>query len=114
MDLTILVQSVGLAGVALLGLWDITRADEAIRRQRCPRERTDTASSRRCPYCHGAVTEDEADRERVRCAECTMRHHADCWAEHARCSVFGCESEETRQVRGPESESPKDETSSEP
>jgi len=39
----------------------------------------------RCPYCR----EEVAGETRV-CGTCDALHHAECWAEHGGCSVFGC------------------------
>jgi len=40
-----------------------------------------------CPYCLSAITDDE---DRHQCERCGADHHADCWGETGRCSVFGC------------------------
>jgi len=40
-----------------------------------------------CPYCRAPV--DDAD-EIVTCDSCATPHHADCYAENAGCTVFGC------------------------
>jgi len=40
-----------------------------------------------CPYCR---TPFEAGEEIVTCEACATPHHADCYAENAGCTVFGC------------------------
>jgi TM2 domain-containing membrane protein YozV len=40
-----------------------------------------------CPYCRAPF--EEAD-EIVSCQACATPHHADCYAENAGCTVFGC------------------------
>ncbi|MGE0708913.1 MAG: hypothetical protein AB7N76_22720 [Planctomycetota bacterium] len=45
----------------------------------------------RCPYCLAELSGAPA----VRCARCFTPHHAPCFREHGRCTVFGCEGLET-------------------
>jgi TM2 domain-containing membrane protein YozV len=40
-----------------------------------------------CPYCR---TPFEPDDEVITCEACSTPHHADCYAENAGCTVFGC------------------------
>jgi TM2 domain-containing membrane protein YozV len=40
-----------------------------------------------CPYCR---TPFEPDDEVIPCEACSTPHHADCYAENAGCTVFGC------------------------
>ncbi|MGE0709826.1 MAG: RING finger protein [Planctomycetota bacterium] len=46
-----------------------------------------------CAFCHDRLTRADA----VYCASCLAPHHAECFAEHGRCSALGCE--ETHAVR---------------
>jgi TM2 domain-containing membrane protein YozV len=41
-----------------------------------------------CPYCRGAIEPQEANE--LLCPACAAPHHADCYAENAGCTVFGC------------------------
>lgn len=40
-----------------------------------------------CPYCRGAI--DDLANQQL-CSGCGTPHHADCYAENAGCTVFGC------------------------
>ena len=40
-----------------------------------------------CPYCRAPIIEDEP---LTVCEGCGTRHHADCYAENAGCTIFGC------------------------
>src|SRR5215469_14697985 len=40
-----------------------------------------------CPYCRSPF---EPGEETVTCEACATPHHADCYAENAGCTVFGC------------------------
>jgi len=94
MDVDLLIQGAGLGAVVLAGLWDM-RATER-------RARTGHAKARevpaiqRCPFCRREFEEENA---RVRCASCATPHHADCWAEHGSCTLFGCGSKDLRPTR---------------
>ncbi len=46
-----------------------------------------------CSFCHDRMQREES----VFCASCLAPHHHDCFAEHAGCSIPGCD--ETRTVR---------------
>ena len=46
-----------------------------------------------CSFCHDALARDQS----VFCASCLGPHHAECFAEHGRCTLPGCD--ETRTVR---------------
>lgn len=45
-------------------------------------------SSAVCPYCRGAIEQDEPGT--VHCPGCGTPHHADCFEENGGCTVFGC------------------------
>lgn len=51
----------------------------------------------RCPYCLADLAPEEAA---VSCTLCLTRHHAGCYREHGRCTIFGCEGEEVTSDRG--------------
>lgn len=42
----------------------------------------------RCPFCHLGVRPGVAEARRA-CEACMAWHHAECWAEHGRCSACG-------------------------
>jgi hypothetical protein len=48
------------------------------------------AASSRCPYCHDEVPQGEGIAATTDCKDCGTRHHAECFAEHGRCAVYGC------------------------
>lgn len=85
MDAGMLLQGLGLVGVVLVGVWEVVGQERAagVRRARA----VPSGEARRCPFCH---REFELDEEQVRCAGCGARHHAECWAEHRSCSIYGC------------------------
>ena len=105
------VESLGLAAVVTLGWWEVARVEarDALRR-RTARARPQPCERERCPYCHGDFAQDEPGRCRVRCARCGTEHHADCWVDHARCSVFGCGEAEIRPAHGAQAPAPGRET----
>jgi tetratricopeptide (TPR) repeat protein len=75
------------------GAWHgIASRVEAERGQRARRVEVRLA----CAYCHGRLIRQEASY----CAGCLAPHHADCFAEHGRCSAPGCG--ETATVRASE------------
>ena len=49
----------------------------------------------RCSYCHDGLVRSEAGY----CASCLAPHHADCFLEHGRCSVAGCDESALVQAR---------------
>lgn len=75
----------GLLGVVGASLYELAREEREDPRRPTPRP----SLEERCPYCHEAFA--GAAIERVRCVGCGTRHHAECWTEHGRCSVHGCE-----------------------
>ena len=84
MDGSILIQGLALAGVVTAMILDF-RADERGARTGHAKART-AGPEQRCPFCHQGF---EADEVKVRCASCASGHHAACWSEHPRCSIFG-------------------------
>ena len=44
-------------------------------------------SAAACPYCRGKISEDD---QSLACEGCGTLHHADCYAENAGCTIFGC------------------------
>ena len=40
-----------------------------------------------CPYCKNELLEVS---DLIRCSQCGTLHHAACWSENGRCSLFGC------------------------
>lgn len=70
-------------GAAASLSWSLfVAAGEAARDPGKPQPRR---SPQRCPYCKSGV------RVRVhRCPGCATIHHAECWEEHAGCSIYGC------------------------
>ena len=48
---------------------------------------TDTAQPALCPVCQTPIGPEE---ERVACADCATRYHAECWALNQGCAVYGC------------------------
>ena len=41
-----------------------------------------------CPYCLSAI---EPTEKMVRCPKCGVMHHAECWTQNGKCSVYGCD-----------------------
>ena len=41
-----------------------------------------------CPYCLSPIEEIE---EFIRCPQCGVRHHSECWRANGKCSVYGCD-----------------------
>ncbi len=111
MEPSILIHGLGLAGVVTAMILDF-RADERGARTGHARART-AGPEQRCPFCHQGFA---AVEEKVRCASCATGHHAACWSEHPRCSIFGCGSEDLREavVGEPETEAVVPEASAEP
>lgn len=90
--------SVGIVALlAVIDLWATLGPGPA--RPARPRASTEV----RCPYCHEEIADGTP---RVRCIACGTRHHEACWAEHRRCSVFGCGSQAHRSVRPPAAPAP--------
>ena len=56
------------------------------------------SQAKRCPYCHEDLASAEAP-SLVCCARCATPHHAACWEDAPRCSVYGCGSD--AQTDGP-------------
>lgn len=49
--------------------------------------RADTSKTLICPFCKTAIAGDEAI---VKCSQCGMPHHKDCWITNQGCTTFGC------------------------
>ncbi len=47
----------------------------------------------RCPYCHTGFDPQDGI---TRCSQCLAIHHAVCWEENHRCSVFACNGDACR------------------
>lgn len=72
-------------------LWE--RVAAAVAEPEAPAAEVELTLGVRCSYCHDGLVRSEAGY----CASCLAPHHADCFLEHGRCSVAGCE--ETSLVR---------------
>ena len=101
MDASILIQGLGLAGVVTAMILEFRGAERSARTG-VAKART-AGPERRCPFCHLEFEESEVQ---VRCASCSTAHHAECWSESLRCSIFGCGSEHLRESPVRESEPP--------
>jgi hypothetical protein len=75
------VQVIGLGGVVLWTLWEAAREEREDPGRPEPR-----TPPQRCPFCHADLA-----GQRTRCARCGTPHHVECWEDHGRCSVHGCE-----------------------
>lgn len=56
---------------------------------------TASAETGRCPYCHDAVSEDEA----AACERCGAVHHEECLGIHGGCAAFSCQAARRARVR---------------
>ena len=82
------ILGIGLVGVVGASLYELAREEREDPRRPQPRR----SLEERCPYCRGTFAEGGgAAEERVRCVGCGTWHHGECWEEHGRCSVHGCE-----------------------
>lgn len=44
--------------------------------------------NKNCPYCLSPIGKND---EIIRCPECGVIHHAECWKTNGKCSVYGCD-----------------------
>jgi hypothetical protein len=71
----------------LVESWDLLRAALAVLQPMKLEVTQRMELTLHCPFCKEELLESPG---LVRCSECGTLHHAACWQENARCSVFGC------------------------
>lgn len=71
----------------LAGMWNLLKTSTAILQPLKLNVTDRLALALYCPYCKNELQDSVG---LIRCTQCHTLHHANCWKENGKCSVFGC------------------------